>query len=86
MESGCRESFVAESRAQLIEHYALDAFEEIQEKTVEGWDTLNDDQRGIVYQAVQFGARVACTLLGETGTYEQEYQGLLAKLQAQGEV
>jgi hypothetical protein len=31
-------------------------------------------------------ARVACTMLGETGTYEQEYQDLLAKLRAQVEI
>jgi hypothetical protein len=47
---------VAESRAELIAHYALDAFEETEEQTIKGWDTLNDDQRHIVYLAVHFGA------------------------------
>jgi hypothetical protein len=83
MLTGCRDSFIAQSRAELIAHCALDAFEEIKEKTLEGWDTLNDDQRQIVYLAVHFGARAACMMLGETGTYEQEYQDLLAKLRAQ---
>ena len=83
MLAGCRESFIAMSRAELIEHYALDAFEEMKEQTLEGWNILNDDQRHIVYEAMRLGVRVACTVLGETGTYEQEYQVLLAKLRAQ---
>jgi hypothetical protein len=80
MNVGCRGGFIATSRAELIEHYALDAFEEFKESTLEGWDALDDAQRWIVYQAVHFGARVACTVLGETGTYEQEYQAMLGKL------
>ena len=84
MEHGCRNSFIVGSRTEHIEDYALDAFEEICEKTIEGFDALTDSQRGIVFDAVEFGARAACILLGETGTYEQEYQTMLSKLREQG--
>jgi hypothetical protein len=81
MEIGCRSGFLSKSRTELVEHYALDAFEEVFTDTLEGWDALDDKQRWIVFQAVTFGARVACAALGETGTYEQEYQAMLGKLQ-----
>jgi hypothetical protein len=80
MDIGCRGGFIATSRTELIEHYALDAFEETGAPTLEGWDALDDKQRWIVFQAVKFGAGVACAVLGETGTYEQEYQAMLGKL------
>jgi hypothetical protein len=72
-----------DSRTELIENYALAAFEEVYMDTLEGWDALDDDQRSIVFQSVTFGARVACAALGETGTYEQEYQAMLGKLATQ---
>jgi hypothetical protein len=71
---------VAESRTELIQHYALDAFEELVAPKLEGWATLDDNQRLTIFECVEFGAQVACTLLGETGTYEQEYQTVLDKL------
>jgi hypothetical protein len=80
MEIGCRGGFISTSRTQLIEHFALDAFEEVFTDTLDGWDALDDKQRWIVFQAVTFGARVACAALGETSTYEQEYQAMLGKL------
>jgi hypothetical protein len=83
MEAGCRGGFISTSRTQLIEHFALDAFEEVRTDTLEGWDALDDKQRWIVFQAVTFGARVACAALGVTGTYEQEYQAMLGKLATQ---
>ncbi len=81
MEIGCRSGFSSKSRTELIEHFALDAFEELRTDTLEGWDALDDDQRTIVFQAVTFGARVACAALGQTGSYEEEYQAMLGKLQ-----
>ena len=83
MQHGCRNGFIVDSRTEQIEDYALDAFEETRIGTIEGWEALDDTQRGIVYDAVEFGARVACIALGETGTYEKEYQAMLKKLQAQ---
>jgi hypothetical protein len=81
MEIGCRNGFSSKSRTELIEHFALDAFEELRTDTLEGWDALDDAQRYIVFQAVTFGARVACAALGQPGTtYEQEYQAMLGKL------
>ncbi len=71
-----------DSRTELLENYALAAFEEVYMDTIEGWDALDDDQRYIVFRAVTFGARVACAVLGETSTYEQEYQAMLGKLAA----
>jgi hypothetical protein len=69
-----------DSRTELLENYALSAFEEVYVDTIEGWDALDDDQRYIVFRAVTFGVRVACAALGQTGTYEQEYQAMLGKL------
>ncbi len=83
MRLGCRHSFVAESRTEQIQHYASDAFQELIAPTLDGWDTLDDRLTRTIYNCVEFGAQVACTLLGETGTYEQEYQALLDKLRAQ---
>jgi hypothetical protein len=80
MEIGCRSGFLSKSRTELVEHFALDAFEELRTDTLEGWDALDDKQRGIVFQAVTFGARAACVALGETSTYEDEYQAMLGKL------
>jgi uncharacterized protein with von Willebrand factor type A (vWA) domain len=83
MDIGCRGGFISTSRTELVEHYALDAFEEVFTDTLEGWEALDDNQRWVVFQAVTFGARVACAALGETGTYEQEYQRMLGKLATQ---
>jgi hypothetical protein len=76
---GTRNGFISESRAELIGYYALDAFEQLGIPTLEGWDELSEEQAGIVFVAVKFGARAACTVLGETGTYEEEYRRLLEK-------
>lgn len=83
MNVGNRGNFIAPSREELIGNFALDAWEEVPLTMLKGLDTLDDDQRVIVCAAIQFGVRVACAVLGETGTYEQEYQAMLAKLRAQ---
>jgi len=80
MGEGCRGNFVATSRAELIEHYAMDLWEEM---TPKGFDELPDDHKALAYDALQFGVRVACTALGETGSYEQEYQRIVYELRAQ---
>jgi hypothetical protein len=83
MKIGCRNGFLSKSRTEIVEHFALDAFEELRTDTLEGWDALDDAQRYIVFQAVTFGARVACATLGQTGSYEEEYQAMLGKLATQ---
>ena len=83
MEIGCRSGFLSKSRTELVEHFALDAFEEVFTDTLDGWDALDDKQRWIVFQAVTFGARVACATLGESVTHEEEYQRMLGKLATQ---
>jgi hypothetical protein len=71
------------SRTELIEDYAGEAFDEVCVPTLEGWNGLDDAQRAIVYEAVGFGARAACAVLGEpTTTYDEEYGMLLMKLRA----
>jgi hypothetical protein len=80
MDTGMRNGFIADSRTEQIENYALDAFEETYTDTIEGWEALDDKQRRIAFDAVEFGARVACTVLGVTGTHEEEYQAMLVKL------
>ena len=84
MEAGCRNNFQAHSRMEQLEHYGLDLFEEVLEPTLKGFEALSDDQKGLVYDSLRFGVRVACTALGETGSYEQEYQRIVYELRGQG--
>ena len=80
---GCRGNFIATSRAELIEHYAMDLFEEFEAPTKAAYDTLNDDQRAICFDALRHGVKVACAALGETSTYEEEYQALAQMLRSE---
>jgi hypothetical protein len=75
-----RSSFVPNSREELIRNYALDAYEETIIPNLEGWNELTEEQRGIVFDALEFGVQAACAVLGETGTFEDEYQAMLKKL------
>ncbi len=80
---GARDAFVFESRIDQIECFAMDAADELLFPTLAGYADLNGGQRNIVLEAIQFGARAACTLLGVANDYEAEYQTMLHNLRAQ---
>lgn len=79
-EHAMRNSFVPKSRGELIRNYAFDAWEDAVTPSLEGWRELSEEQLGIVFDALEFGVQVACAVLGEHGTFEDEYQAMLKKL------
>ncbi len=78
-----RDGFISGSRAERVEFFVMEAYEEICIPTIPRWEELGDDVTDIIFAAVCFGARTACVALGETSTYEDEYQALLGKLATQ---
>jgi hypothetical protein len=77
------EAMEHQSRAELLGDMATDAFDELHG---EGYAGLSDTQHVFVLKAIMFGVQFACEAMGQTQTYEEEYQALLRKMRAGREV
>jgi hypothetical protein len=61
----------------LIEEFALTALEETMGSKMKG---IPEEHYGFAVEAAVLGVRVACLALGETETYHEEMERIVAKL------